>query len=271
MSQTYASEDSGMRRRSQSEKTKAMVYLAMLIGSDVHFAEAQTSWPQELRTGAEDAVPASQPAYSTGARSATYSGYSGSMYPSGSSHQPGPSYPSTRGYVTPGHLDSVRPSTNDSNYTYGYEYDNLAPTYPSAGEYRDPREGARTYSSYADPRDNSFDLRDFRIDQKDPRLDTRPDPRPILSFPSDVSSPGDVSMTGAVDDPRAYDYMSLVPPLLSDKGGSSTPYGAVPRGSVPKLHSKEDLLQPSTETPDATPDEESEWSGITSSDDDAVR
>ena len=265
MSQTYASENREMRRRSQSEKTRAMLYPAMLIGSDVHFADSQTSWPQELRTGAEDAVPASQPAYSTEARSATYSG---SMYPSGSSYQPGPSYPSTRGYVTPGHLDSIRPSTNDSNYTYGYEYGNLAPTYLSAGEYRDPREGARTYSSYADRWDNSLDPRDFRIDQKDPRSDTR---RARLSFPPDVSSPGDVSMDEAVNDPRACDYISLIPPFQSDKGGSSTPSGAVPRGSVPKLPSKEDLLQPSTETPDATPDEESEWSGITSSDDDAVR
>lgn len=42
-------------------------------------------------------------------------------------------------------------------------------------------------------------------------------------------------------------------------------------GSIPKLHLNEDPLQASVEQSAATPDEESEWSGISSSDDDAVR
>lgn len=42
-------------------------------------------------------------------------------------------------------------------------------------------------------------------------------------------------------------------------------------GSIPKLHLNEDPLQASVEKSAATPDEESEWSGISSSDDDAVR
>ena len=304
----------------------------MLIGSDVYFAESQASRRQELGTGAGEAMPASQPAYSTEARSTTYPG---SVYPSGS--------------ITPGDLGSVRPSTNDSNYTYGYEYTNPAPTYPSAGGNKDPREGARTYS-YAGPRDNILDPRDLRLDPRDPRmdprdprLDTRLDPRTIPSYPSYVSSPGDVSWYEAVGDPGACDYI-LIPSLQSVEVGSSTPSGVVPRGynprdapqrrdgyriehiweergfsgnlpmqdikksrsghvagdthrsepvgekhksrpvqgfggqsverdrcSVPKLHSKEDLLQPSAEKSDATPDEESERSGITSLDDNAVR
>ncbi len=43
------------------------------------------------------------------------------------------------------------------------------------------------------------------------------------------------------------------------------------RGSIPRLHSNEDPVQVSVEKSDAIPDEQSEWSGISSSDDDAVR
>ena len=162
--------------------------------------------------------------------------------------------------MTPGHLASIRPSANDSNYTYGDEYTNAgssyrqAPTYPSAG-YRDPREEPRGVYSRADPRDTRMDPRDPRLDlrdprldprdlrmdprdprmdPRDPRLDTRPDPRTIPGYPSYVSSPGDASMHGAVDDPRAYDYVSSIPPLQSGRGGSFTPSGVVPRGYDPR-------------------------------------
>lgn len=162
-------------------------------------------------------------------------------------------------------------------------------------------------------------------------------------------------MHGAVDDPRAYDYISPIPSLQSGRGGSFNPSGVLPRGydpdepprmrrgfrteprdtdiesrgprmqenwestgyasmhvvtkrttsadiagstqgpetvsrkrwrrpvqevgghtvesdgdTVPKFPSNEDVLQPPVEKSDATPDEESEWSGISSSDDDAV-
>lgn len=238
---------------------------------DISYGESETSRRQEMRTGAEEppyperfpsqptyAVPPPQPAYSTGAGSAAYPG---SVYPSGSSYQPGPSFPATSGYLTPGHLASIRPSTNDSNYTYGDEYTNPGPsyrqatTYPGTGGYRDPREEPRAYSRAdprdtrmdprdprldprdprLDPRDLRMDPRDPRMDPRDPRLDTRPDPRTIPSYPSyGVNSPGDVSMHGAVDDPRAYDYVSTIPPLQSGRGGSFTPSGVVPRGYDPR-------------------------------------
>ena len=181
------------------------------------------------------------------------------MYPPGSSYQSSPGYPVTSGYLTPGHLASVRPNTNESNYTYGDEYSSSgpyrqAPTYPSAGGYRDPREETRAYSRAdprdtrmdprdprldprdprLDPRDLRMDTRDPRMDPRDPRLDTRPDPRTIPNYSPYVSSPGDVSMHGAVDDPRAYDYVSTVPPLQSGRGGSFTPSGVVPRGYDPR-------------------------------------
>lgn len=233
-----------------SDVTKALL--------DISYGESETSRRQELRTGAEDppyperfpsqptyVVPPPQPAYATGAGSAAYPG---SVYPSGSSYQPGPSYPATSGYLTPGHLASIRPSTNDSNYAYGDEYTNSgpsyrqAPTYPSAGGYRDPREESRAYSRAdprdtrmdprdprLDPRDLRMDPRDPRMDPRDPRLDTRPDPRTIPSYPSYVTSPGDVSMHGAVDDPRGYDYVTAIPPLQSGRGGSFAPSTVAPR------------------------------------------
>lgn len=71
-------------------------------------------------------------------------------------------------------------------------------------------------------------------DPRDPRLDARPDPRAIPSYPSYVTSPGDVSMHGAVDDPRAYDYVSSIPPIQSGRGGSFTPSGVVQRGYDPR-------------------------------------
>lgn len=89
---------------------------------------------------------------------------------------------------------------------------------------RDPR---------LDPRDPRLDPRDLRIDPRDPRLDTRPDPRSLTAY-SYVTSPGDVSMHGAVDDPRAYDYVSTIPPLQSGRGGSFNPSGVVPRGYDPR-------------------------------------
>ncbi|CAF9930129.1 hypothetical protein IMSHALPRED_008084 [Imshaugia aleurites] len=255
LSNSYAAENREMRKR----------------GQDISYGESETSRRQELRTGAEDppyterfpsqptyAVPPPQPAYSTGPGPAAYPG---SVYPSGSSYQPGPSYPATSGYLTPGHLASIpRPGTNDSSYTYGEEYTNSgpsyrqAPTYPSAGGYRDPREETRAYSRAdprdtrmdprdprldprdprLDPRDLRMDPRDPRMDPRDPRLDARADPRTLPSYPY-VSSPGDVSMHGAVDDPRgAYDYVSSIPTLQSGRGGSFTPSGVVPRGYDPR-------------------------------------
>ena len=241
------------------------------MGSDISYGESETSRRQEMRTGADEppyperftsqttyGVPPPQPAYSTGAGSAAYPG---SAYPSGSSYQAGPSYPATSGYLTPGHIASIRPSNSDSNYTYGEEYISSAPpfrqtsTYPSTGGYREPREDYRA-SSRADPRDTRMDPRDPRLDlrdprvdprdlrmdprdprmdPRDPRLDPRPDPRTIPSYPSSyVTSPSDASMHGVVDDPRAYDYMSTIPPLQSGRGGSFTPSGVPTRGYDPR-------------------------------------
>ena len=353
MSEAYACEKREMRCRGQGEERKATLYSAILITSDISYEESETSRRPEPRTGAEDppyserfptqptyAVPPPQPAYSTEAGSATSPG---SMYPSGSSYQPGPGYPATSGYLPPGHLASIRPSINDSNYIYGDEYINSGPsyrqasTYPSAGGYRDPREEPRTCSR-AGPRDTRLDPRDSRT---------------IPGYLPNVTSPRNMSMHGAVDDPGNYDYVSSIPPLQSGRDGSFgvaargyDPHGSPqmrdghgtnpireerrarrgPRnhenedltgdlpmhdikesgsgyvagdthrsepvgeedegrlvqwfgeqlvekdhGSIPKLLSNEDPLQVSVEKSDAIPDEESEWSGISSSDDDAVR
>ena len=97
---------------------------------------------------------------------------------------------------------------------------------------RDPRLDPR--DPRLDPRDLRMDPRDPRMDPRDPRLDARADPRTLPSYPY-VTSPGDVSMHGAVDDPRgAYDYVSSIPTLQSGRGGSFTPSGVVPRGYDPR-------------------------------------
>ena len=268
LSSSYAAENREMRKRGQGEKviSRCTPYLAK-APLDISYGESETSRRQEMRTGGEDSayperfpsqpayVPPPQPAYSTSAGPAAYP----SAYPSGSSYQPGPSYPATSGYLTQGQLATIRPSTNDSNYTFGDEYSNpgpsyrQTPTYPSTGGYRDPREDSRAYpradprdtrmdprdsrmdprDPRLDPRDLRMDPRDPRMDPRDPRLDTRLDPRTIPSYPSYVSSPGDVSMHGAVDDPR-YDYVTSIPPLQSGRGGAFTPSGVVPRGYDPR-------------------------------------
>ena len=306
----------------------------MLISSDISYAECETSRRQELKTGAAGspervpslrtyALPPSQPAHSTETGSAANPE---SAYPSGSGYPPGPSFPAASGYVTPGHLASIRPSINQSNYSYEDEYTKPDPSHRQASTY--PRGG-----SYRDPRD----------------------PRTLPSYPSYVSSPGDGLVHGAVDDPRAYDHISPILSPQSGRGGSFRRFGGVPHGydpgesprmrhgfrteprdtdiesrdlrnqgnlestgypsmravtkrtrsadiagstegpetvsrkrgrrpvqevgghtvesdgdTVPKFPSNEDVLQPPTEKSDATPDEESEWSGISSSDDDAV-
>ena len=271
LSNSYAAENREMRKRGQGERVIRSHGPRAKACLDISYGESETSRRQEMRTGAEDppyperfpsqqtyAVPPVQPAYSTGIGSAPYP----SVYPSGSSYQPGPSYPATSGYLTPGHLASIRPSTTESNYTYGDEYTNSGapyrqgPPFPSTGGYResrDPREDPRTYSR-PDPRDTRMDPRDPRLDLRDPRLDprdlridpreprldprdsrldTRPDPRNVPPYPY-VSSPGDVSMHGAIDDPRSYDYISSVPSLQSGRGGSFTPSAVPPRGYDPR-------------------------------------
>ena len=273
LSNSYAAENREMRKRGQGEIVIWSHSPCVEAYPDISYMESETSRRQEMRTGAEEppyterfpsqqtyAVPPPQPAYSTGI-SASYP----SVYPSTSSYPSGPSYPATSGYLTPGHLASIRPGTTESSYTYGDEYTNSGapyrqgPPFPSTGGYREPRdtrEDPRAYSR-TDPRDTRMDPRDPRLDLRDPRLDPRdlridpreprldprdprdsrldprPDPRNVSTYPY-VSSPGDVSMHGAIDDPRSYDYISSVPSLQSGRGGSFTPSAVPPRGYDPR-------------------------------------
>ena len=173
-----------------------------------------------------------------------------SVYPSGSSYQPGPGYPATSGHLTAGHPASIRPSTASSSYTSEDEYLDFSAVHsysqalpnPRAGGYRDPRENPMVYSradpkdtrrvpndARLDPTDLRADPRDLRTDPKDARLDTCPDPRTVPSNFSNVTSPGDVSTHGAVDHPISYDYVPSIASLQSDKGGSFNPSTVVPR------------------------------------------
>ena len=211
MSQSYAGENREMRRRSQGAESRFTFDSAILTTSDISYGESETSRRPEPRTGAEDppyserfptqstpAVPAPQPAYSTGAGSATYPG---SVYASGSSYRPGPGYQATSGYLISGH-----PGPSYSQ----------AQTYPSAGGYRDPREEPRKYS-----------ISDSMATRMDPR-----DPRSIPSYYSHWNS--DMPMQGAVDDLRSYDHIPSTPHLQSGRGGYLGTPSVIARGYDPR-------------------------------------
>lgn len=168
------------------------------------------------------------------------------------------------------------------------------------GGYSDLKEERVVYCG-ADPRDARTESRDPRMDPRntkmdpiDPGLDIRPISQTI-SLPS-MSSPGDASKLGAVSHPVSFDYFSSMPPIHSGMGEPLTtgfmPHGYDPRGSqtrdsyrskpirdvpnsggeegnlvegaggsVPTLHSHEDLLQPSITRSGAKHNEEYESLG----------
>ncbi|MCJ1267936.1 hypothetical protein MMC22_007822 [Lobaria immixta] len=137
------------------------------------------------------------------------SGYQqNASYPQTSVYQTGSVYPSSSGYAAPGYPAPVGRTTNpnDQNYTY------------DSGEYSNPGYQYRQQGAYptgAPPRD--------------PRADSRADPRSVAGYPY-VTSPPDATMRGATIDDRYGAYGQSMPTSQAGRGGFPTPARGTPTG-----------------------------------------
>ena len=211
------------------------------VSSDIPYGDSQTSRRQDSilnGSGADDAYGqdryATQLSYSAAGPQPGYptpgqpNGYPGPAYPPGPGYSQVSTYPSGSGYPAPSYLATAQPGTN---YTYRDDYPSSVDPYRQTGAYPSAGRPREVRAERAEPRYPGPDMRDLRMDPRDPRADPRADPRNLPNYSSYVTSPGDVSMRDA--DP-GYDYVSALPTVQSGRGGSFAPSRVAPSGYDPR-------------------------------------